>query len=163
MKLIMVIKTDMRIFLKNFCIFCVGFTIYQCIEGIWKTFVHSNGVESFTMGLIGGTALLLIGLLNKYFKWTQPIWLQVILGGLFIICAEFLTGLIINKWLFPLLNKPVVWDYSDMPGNILGQICPQYSAIWLILSLVCILIDDYLRYKLYNEEKPHYAWWFNNK
>jgi len=29
-----------------------------------------------------------------------------------------------------------VWDYSEMPGNVLGQICPTFSAIWFVLCLV---------------------------
>lgn len=34
----------MKTFLKNFMIFCVGFTLYQCIEGIWKTIGPGMGV-----------------------------------------------------------------------------------------------------------------------
>ena len=43
-----------------------------------------------------------------------------------------------------------------MPGNFLGQICPQFTLAWLALSLVGIVLDDYLRYWLFREEKPHY-------
>ena len=145
--------------LKNFMIFCVGFTIYQCIEGIWKMF-SQGGVESFTMGLIGGSALLLIGLINKGFSWEMPFWLQSIIGGLGILITEFVVGLLLNKWLCPLLGKPVIWDYSGIRGNILGQICPQFFAAWIFLAALCILIDDYLRWKVYDEEKPHYVWWW---
>lgn len=51
----------MKVFLKSFMIFCVGFTLYQCIEGIWKTIGPGyDGVECFVMGIIGGMALLFI-------------------------------------------------------------------------------------------------------
>ena len=147
--------------LKNFMIFCVGFTIYQCIEGIWKTIGPGyGGVQSFTMGLIGGAALLLVGLLNKKLSWEMPIWLQALIGGVGILLTEFVAGLLINKWLCPLLHRPIIWDYSKVPGNILGQICPQFFAAWILLAVVCILLDDYLRWKVYDEEKPHYTWWW---
>lgn len=148
----------MKAFLKNFMIFCVGFTLYQCIEGIWKTIGPGmGGVECFCMGLLGGFSILLVGGINKVFKWETPIWLQSIIGGLVILVMEFVAGLLINKWLCPLLGRPIVWDYSDVPGNILGQICPQFFIAWIILAGVCILVDDYLRWKIYDEEKPHYT------
>lgn len=90
----------------------------------------------------------------------MPIWLQALIGGFGILIMEFVFGLLINKWLCPLLGRPVVWDYSDVPGNILGQICPQFFAAWIFLAVVCILIDDFLRWKLYEEEKPRYKLWW---
>lgn len=151
----------MKTFLKNFMIFCVGFTSYQCIEGIWKTIGPGmGGVECFCMGLLGGFSILLVGGINKVFKWETPIWLQSIIGGLGILAMEFITGLLVNKWLCPLLGRPIIWDYSDVPGNILGQICPYFFIAWIILAGACILVDDYLRWKIYDEEKPHYVWWW---
>lgn len=151
----------MKAFLKNFMIFCVGFTIYQCIEGVWKTIGPGfGGVECFFMGILGGLSLLLVGGINKFIKWEMPIWLQAIIGGFGILTMEFFTGLLINKWLCPALGRPLVWDYSTIPGNILGQICPQFFAAWIVLAAICILVDDYLRWKIYGEEKPHYTWKF---
>ena len=157
----------MKVFLKNFIIFSVGFTIYQIIEGLFKNFmiIISNGSylrsESFLMGLIGGGALLLIGLINKKFAWNIPIWIQSLVGGIGILLFEFAVGLFMNKFFCPHYGITLIWDYSSVPGNILGQICPQYFIIWVLLAALCILIDDYLRYKIYNEEKPHYYWWFH--
>ena len=151
----------MKIFLKNFIIFCVGFTLYQCIECIWKTIGPGmGGVECFLMGVLGGLSLLLVGGLNKKLTWEMPFWLQSIVGGLIIVSLEFVTGLIVNKWACPALGRPIVWDYSNIPGNILGQICPQFFAAWVVLAAICILVDDYLRFKIYGEDKPHYVWWW---
>jgi uncharacterized membrane protein len=86
--------------------------------------------------------------------------LQSIIGGFIIVSLEFVTGLIVNKWACPALGRPIVWDYSNIPGNILGQICPQFFVAWVVLAAVCILVDDYLRYRIYGEEKPHYVWWW---
>lgn len=153
----------MKTFLKNFMLFCVGFTLYQSMEGVWKTFPPTQafeGAESFTMGILGGCALLLIGQLNKKFTFNMPIWLQAIIGGLGITFVEFFVGLFMNKWLCPLLGKPLIWDYSCLPGNFMGQICPQFTCMWILLSFVCVFVDDFLRWKVYGEEEPHYCLWW---
>ena len=51
-----------------------------------------------------------------------------------------------------------IWDYSTMPLNIFGQICLPFSLAWMGLSGVAIILDDYIRYWFFNEEKPHYKW-----
>ncbi|MDE7477569.1 MAG: putative ABC transporter permease, partial [Lachnospiraceae bacterium] len=63
---------------------------------------------------------------------------------------ELLAGLIVNC-------NYAIWDYRDMPLNIMGQICLPYTILWFFLSLLAIILDDYLRYWLFGEEKPHYA------
>jgi hypothetical protein len=72
-------------------------------------------------------------------------------GGLCITLLELVAGLIINVWL-----KLDVWDYSDAPLNILGQITPLYTLYWTGLTLAGIFIDDFLRWKIYGEQKPIY-------
>ena len=44
-----------------------------------------------------------------------------------------------------------------LPFNILGQISLPFSLIWFLLSGVIIIVDDYLRYKLFKEDKPKYS------
>lgn len=135
---------------KNLLIFCVGFTIYMCIEGIFKA-INGGGKESFTMGILGGVSLLFIGALNKWFTYEMPLVLQAFVGSIFITICEFMFGVILNIWL-----KLNIWDYTDLTGNILGQICLPFTLIWFVLSFVCIFIDDFLRYYIYDSEKPHY-------
>ena len=66
---------------------------------------------------------------------------------------EFISGIILN-----LLLNLHVWDYSNMPFNILGQICLPFTILWFFISLLAILLDDWLRYKLFNEQLPQYQW-----
>ena len=47
-------------------------------------------------------------------------------------------------------------SYSNLPGNIMGQICPQYCLLWLPVSLAGIVLDDWLRYWWWGEDLPHY-------
>lgn len=76
---------------------------------------------------------------------------QMVLSSLIITVLELITGLIVNIWL-----KMDIWDYSSLPYNFKGQICLLYSFFWFLVSSVAIVMDDLLRYKLFNEEKPHY-------
>lgn len=81
----------------------------------------------------------------------MPIWLQSICCTLVITVTEFVAGLILNVWL-----GLGIWDYSDLPFNLMGQICLEFSAIWLILSVFGIIIFDWIRYVVQGGEKPHY-------
>lgn len=60
-----------------------------------------------------------------------------------------------------LSSQPVagwnVWDYSDQPFNLLGQICLSYTLLWIPLSAVAIVLDDFLRCLLFGEEWPRYT------
>ena len=78
---------------------------------------------------------------------------QMFLSSIVITFNEFIFGCVFNLWLH--FN---VWDYSNQPYNILGQVCLLYTNLWFLLSIIAILLDDYLRYKLFKEEKPHYKW-----
>jgi len=81
----------------------------------------------------------------------MPLVLQQLIAASGITVIEFISGLILNVWLG--LN---MWDYSNMPGNILGQICPQFTILWFFLSAVGIILDDVVRWRFFGEEKPHY-------
>ena len=77
----------------------------------------------------------------------------MLIGACIVTFMEFISGYIINiklGW--------QVWDYSNLPFNIMGQICLPFSIIWFFISLVAIVVDDYLRYWLFKEERPHYKW-----
>lgn len=103
------------------------------------------------MFLLGGLCFISIGLINEIIPWDMPLWQQIIIGAGIITALEFLTGCIVNLWL-----GWDVWDYSGLPGNILGQICPQFFLLWVPIALVAIVLDDWLRYWRWDEERPHY-------
>jgi len=94
---------------------------------------------------------LCIGLLNESVKIKMSFVSQMVLSTFIITGLELITGLIVNVWL-----GWDIWDYSDLPYNFKGQICLLYSVLWFFASSVAIVMDDFLRYKLFHEEKPHY-------
>lgn len=103
------------------------------------------------MFVLGGICFIYLGLINEVLSWDTPLWMQLLFGVEGITFFEFLTGCIVNLGL-----GWNVWDYSNMPGNILGQICPQYSLLWVPVSLIGIVLDDWIRYKTFGEQLPRY-------
>lgn len=104
-----------------------------------------------SMFIVGGICFVLIGLINEYLSFDTPLWKQQLIAAVIVTLIEFFSGLILNVWLH--MN---IWDYSSLPFNLLGQICLEYSLMWILLSLPAILLDDWLRWWLFGEEKPHY-------
>jgi uncharacterized membrane protein len=140
---------------KYLLLFNVGGLIYVITELLWRGWTH------WSMFILGGICFICLGLINEILPWTMPLWQQILIGACIITGMEFLTGCLVNLWL-----GWGVWDYSNMPGNILGQICPQYFALWLPVALIGIILDDYLRYCWFGEDRPHYnvglTWHSNN-
>lgn len=126
----------------------IGGAIYAVIELIWRRHTH------WTMALLGGLLFVLIGAINEYFPWCIPLWRQGVIGALIVTWAELVAGLVLNVWL-----RLGIWDYSNLPGNFMGQICPQFTAAWALLSIVAVVLDDWLRHWLFGEDRPHYKIW----
>ncbi len=131
--------------MKALVLFFIGAVAYSLIETFWRGYTH------WTMAVLGGLLFLLLGGINNWLPWDMPLVYQVVIGTVLVTVAEFAAGLILNIWL-----GLGIWDYSNLPGNVLGQVCPQFTVAWAGLSLVAILLDDYLRYWLWGEEKPQY-------
>ena len=92
-----------------------------------------------------------LDLANEHIPWEWPLWAQAIAGGTVITAAEFAAGLVLNVWL-----GLSVWDYSGLPCNLLGQICPQFWALWCLLAGPVIMAFDWLCYWLDGGERPKY-------
>ena len=128
-------------------LFFVGATIYVIIEKLYRGYSH------WTMFLLGGICFIALGLINEVMPWDMPLLLQMFIGGIIITVLELITGCIVNLWF-----GWNVWDYSELPFNLWGQISLFSSIVWVGLSLVGIVLDDFIRWKFFGEEKPHYRW-----
>lgn len=135
----------MKSIAKHGVLFLIGGTIYIFIE------LSFRGRSHWTMFLMGGLLFIAIGQMNEGFTWEMPLLLQGAIGGAMITGAELVAGLILNVWL-----GLGIWDYSNLPLNLWGQISLPFSLAWVGLAMVAVIIDDYLRYWLFGEEKPHY-------
>lgn len=130
---------------KYFILGIIGGAVYVLLEMLWRGYSH------WTMFLLGAVCFILIGLVNEVFEWDTPLLLQMLFGCAIITALEFITGCIVNLWL-----GWDVWDYSQYKFNVLGQISLRSSVGWYFLSLVGIVLDDYIRYWFFDEEKPRY-------
>ena len=132
--------------LKYYTLGTLGGTVYVFIELMWRGYSH------WSMFLLGGICFIALGLINEVIPWEMPLTAQMFIGCVIITALEFITGCIVNLWL-----GWDVWDYSDLPYNLLGQISVVSSVGWYFLSAVGIVFDDWLRYIFFGEEKPRYT------
>lgn len=139
---------------KYLILLIIGGNIYYLLEVFWRGYSH------FTMFLLGGICFILIGLINESPTTRHlPLIVQQAIGTIIITTLELVFGLIFNIWL-----GLDIWDYSSSRYNFMGQICLTFSVLWFFLSLPAIILDDYLRYWLFGEEKPNYSYIsFNRK
>lgn len=138
-------QKKIQLILKYLFLSVVGGTIYIGLELFWRGHSH------WTMFILGGTCFVCCGLLNEVISWEISISRQMFYGATIITLLEFITGCIVNLYL-----GWNVWDYSDVPLNIYGQVCLLFSIAWYYVSGLAIVLDDYLRYWFFGEEKPHY-------
>lgn len=134
----------MRRLVKPSVLFVIGGLSYILIELLWRGRTH------WTMFIVGGVCFVLVGLINEIFTWDMPLIQQQAISAVMITIVELLAGLLINC-------NYAIWDYRDMPLSIMGQVCLPYTILWFFLSLLAIILDDYLRYWIFGEDKPHYT------
>lgn len=140
-----VIKKNTNRLLKYFILFLIGGLTYFLLEMILRGHSH------WTMFILGGICFICLGLINEVLPWNMPLYQQMLIGASIITVLEFITGCVVN-----LALGWHIWDYSNLPFNLFGQICLQFSALWFFVSLLGIILDDYIRWIFFCEEKPRY-------
>lgn len=125
-------------------LFWIGGLIYVLLE------VVARGRTHWTMFIVGGVAFFLIGCINEKYR-SMALVKQMIIGSAVITLLEFVCGCIVN-----LMLGWNVWDYSNMPFNLLGQICLPFSILWFLLSAIAVVLDDWIRHLLWGEKMPRY-------
>lgn len=131
---------------KYSALFMTGGLIYFLLEILYRGYSHPS------MFVLGGICFVLCGGVNEHLTWEMPLVYQQGVCAAIITALELVFGIVLNLWL-----GLGVWDYSGMPFNILGQVCLPYALLWYFLSLAAIVLDDYMRYWFFEEEKPHYV------
>ena len=130
---------------KTLILFSVGAVLYSAIEIVWRGRTH------WTMAVLGGICFVICGGVNEYLSWETPLLLQCLICAILVTAAELAAGMVLNVRM-----GLAIWDYSDLPFQYRGQICLGYSCLWYLLSLAAILLDDWIRWRFFGEEKPQY-------
>lgn len=112
--------------IKNAAHFAGIFAIGSAGYGLCETAVR--GRTHWSMLLAGGICLVLLVLADRKYL-PLSIYLRSLYGGLIITAVEFVFGCIFN-----IILGFEVWDYSHLPFNIMGQICPKFYIIWVLMS-----------------------------
>lgn len=106
---------------EKVCVLFLGGTAYGICEMLWRGYTH------WTMVVLGGICFL--GLYEGQRKFgSLSLPARCFAGAVFITSLELVTGSIVNIAL-----DMGVWDYSEMPFNFMGQICPQFFCLWTVL------------------------------
>lgn len=127
----------------------IGTVIYLLIELMFR------GYTSWLSGVQGFICFLFIGGINEKFSWETPFYWQMLIGGVFVTLIEIITGLIFNVGF-----GMQIWDYSTLPLSFcLDQGNLIFSFFWVLLSGIGIVLDDYIRYWFFKEEKPRYKFY----
>ena len=121
----------------------IGGLLYYLIEILYRGYSH------WSMFLLGGIAFLFCGAQGRAAGWRDPLIKQLIKCGIFITACEFITGIIVNRWM-----GWNVWDYTNMPLNVMGQICPHFTLAFIGLSVFGIPLSGYLIYWLMGDLRP---------
>lgn len=129
-----------------------GGTVYFLLEVAFKTITGHPERISWTMLVVAILLTVPVERCGAQLPWSCPLWLQALCCATLVTAVELVSGLVLNLWL-----GLDIWDYTDLPGNFLGQICPQYSAVWWVLCLVFIPAFDWLRYAVEGIERPCYG------
>jgi len=120
--------------------------VFTAIEGLvlngsWGL----AGTSSIWMMLVGGFSGWLIGALNDTespvgsFFGKLPVVITWVAFSVLVTTLEFIAGTILTSFGYRL------WDYSNLPLNINGQVCLLFSIFWVFLAPVAIRYDDILR------------------
>lgn len=115
--------------------FLMGYFLYGFVEVVGRGYTH------WTMCLTGGAVLTIL-----YFISRSPAITLIkccIIGAAAITAIEFAVGIFDN-----IIMRWHVWDYSDQPFNILGQICPAFTILWGILCIPAFYLCRIIRKKL---------------
>ena len=113
--------------------FGIGAVGYCLLEILWRGFTHPS------MAIAGGVSFVAIAYIQKAFKPLRFIY-RCIIGGLTVSVIEFLFGFVFN-----IVLKRNVWDYTMMPFNLFGQICLLYTVLWCFVSAPMLILSDLLR------------------
>ena len=112
--------------MKNIAFFFLGGSAYVGLELLWR------GRSHISMFGAGGVSFLLLGKLRTF-----PLPVRAAAGAGVITVVELGTGLLVNR-------DYHVWDYRQKPGNLKGQICPGFTALWVPVSLAGMKLYEWL-------------------
>ena len=128
-----------------------GGTVYFLLEVAYKTIRGEPQRISWTMLVLAVLLTIPVERCGEQLPWHVPLWLQALASAVLATAVELAAGLVLNLWL-----GLGVWDYSRLPGDFLGQICPQFFVVWWGLCFLFIPVFDWMRWSVEGGQRPRY-------
>lgn len=111
---------------KHMALFSFGGAGYGLLELLWRGRTH------WSMILAGGICFDWFAKVAQVFS-RRSLIVKAVIAALGVTAVELVFGILFNR----ILHKRV-WDYSRLPLNVMGQICPQYTALWCLLGMMFV-------------------------
>lgn len=125
----------MSAYAEFLAVFLLGASVYYSIEILWRGYSH------ITMFFAGGICFCTIYYLEKKISGIKLIY-RCIIYAFLITVVEFVFGLVFN-----IVLDLGIWDYSSRAFNIMGQVCPLFFLLWVLISVpaawICVPIKRY--------------------
>ena len=102
--------------------FLMGYFLYSLVEIVGRGYTH------WTMSLTGGIVFAVLFGINS--RETVTLIRSCFIGAIIITAIEFTVGVFDN-----IIMHWEVWDYSEIPLNLLGQICLPFTCYWFVLCI----------------------------
>lgn len=130
--------SDLRVKVAEIAIiYTIGAVGYCALELVWRGYSH------WTMTVAGGICFLALYLIDGRTRGLTLIK-KSLLSAMVITSVEFAIGCVVN-----LMLGWRVWDYSDLPFSIMGQVCPAFFLLWFLLSVPTLMLSKTIREKLF--------------
>ena len=110
--------------------FILGATGYAAIEVIWRGYTH------WSMMIAGGVCFIIFSLVAERFR-EKNLLIKAAISALGVTVVEFVGGVVFN-----IIFKMRVWEYSGMPFNILGQVCPLFTLLWAGVAIAFLPLAE---------------------
>lgn len=126
--------------------YCFAGGLYMSLELIYRQYTDYH--MFYLAGFIG----LLLLVINEWLDYETDFLLQVFICGTCALLGEFVCGVIFN-------SDYRIWDYRNLPFNIMGQVQLYFAIIWYVLCAIFIPVLDCIDYSMFPRpgiKKPYY-------
>ena len=128
---------------KDIFLIGTGGALYYSLEILYRGYSH------WSMFLIGGLCVFIIDILYQKRKGIFSVFYFMLTGGLIITALEGITGAFVNIYL-----HHHVWDYSNLPLQLFGQISLSFALLWCVLTIPIIWLSGFFHYYVFHDEQP---------
>ena len=127
---------------KGIFLIGTGGAVYYSLEILYRGYSH------WSMFLLGGLSFCIIDKLYQKRKGIFSIVAFMLTGGLIITALEGMTGAFVNLYL-----HRQVWDYSNLPLHLYGQVSLHFTLLWCVMTIPIIWLSGLFHYYVFHDEQ----------